>query len=130
MAFGNKKEDYLPEWDKTLKVIEIETALVENEQHTGVIGGLVTVQIAQGDITAETTDAITNAANSNLWLGAGVAGAIHSAGGDEVQNECRDYVKEHGDVSEGSCAATGSGRMKAIKYVIHTVGPFWSGSRP
>ena len=45
----------------------------------------VMLQIAKGDITREQTDAITNAANSELWLGGGVAGAIRNAGGSTIQ---------------------------------------------
>ncbi len=73
-----KKEEYNPEWEKCIKAVDIETAANKDEQYTGVIGGNATVQIAQCDITNEVTDAITNAANEQLWLGAGVAGAIVS----------------------------------------------------
>ena len=125
-----KKEEYNAEWEKCVKPVDIETEAVKDQAYTGIIDGLMTVQVAKANITNETTDAITNAANEHLWLGAGVAGAIHSAGGDEIQDECRAYIKQYGSVDEGSCAATGAGKMTAIKYVIHAVGPTWRSSRP
>lgn len=76
------------------------------------------VQLMQGDITELDTDAITNAANSYLILGAGVAGAIARKGGPSIQEEC--YAIGHCEV--GKAAITGGGNLKA-KYVIHAVGP-------
>jgi O-acetyl-ADP-ribose deacetylase len=72
------------------------------------------VVIQQGDITEMDTDAIVNAANNDLVLGAGVAGAIHRKGGDEIQKEC-DAI---GSIPVGYAAITGGGRLKA-RYVIH-----------
>ena len=79
-----------------------------------------------GDITYETTDAIVNAANSSLLGGGGVDGAIHDAGGPAILAECRKIVERIGRLPAGQAVATGGGRM-AARYVIHTVGPFWSG---
>ena len=79
-----------------------------------------------GDITHETTDAIVNAANSSLLGGGGVDGAIHRAGGPAILAECRKIVERIGRLPAGQAVATGGGRM-AARYVIHTVGPFWSG---
>ncbi|MBI5927856.1 MAG: macro domain-containing protein [Chloroflexi bacterium] len=76
------------------------------------------VKLIQGDITELNTDAITNAANSYLILGAGVAGAIARKGGPSIQEEC--YAIGHCEV--GKAAITGGGKLKA-KYVIHAVGP-------
>ena len=53
-------------------------------KYTVMIGGKVLIQIVRGDITKEKSDAVTNAANSRLLLGAGVAGAIRAAGGDSI----------------------------------------------
>lgn len=78
------------------------------------------VQFVQGDITELSTDAITNAANSELVLGAGVAGAIARKGGPAIQQEC-DRI---GHCPVGSAVITGGGKLKA-KYVIHAVGPRW-----
>jgi O-acetyl-ADP-ribose deacetylase len=70
--------------------------------------------IQQGDITEMDTDAIVNAANNDLILGAGVAGAIHRKGGDSIQEECN----EIGSIPVGFAAITGAGKLKA-RYVIH-----------
>jgi O-acetyl-ADP-ribose deacetylase (regulator of RNase III) len=80
------------------------------------------IELVQGDITVQDTDAIVNAANSGLRGGAGVDGAIHRAGGPEIMKECR----ELGGCPTGSACITTAGRLKA-KYVIHAVGPVWSG---
>lgn len=78
----------------------------------------VTVDLMQGDITQLETDAITNAANSYLQLGAGVAGAIARAGGPAIQREC----DEIGHCDVGNAVITGGGNLRA-KHVIHAVGP-------
>lgn len=70
--------------------------------------------IRQGDLTDMDTDAIVNAANNDLVLGAGVAGAIRRKGGDEIQREC-DAI---GSIPVGFAAITTGGKLKA-KYVIH-----------
>jgi len=84
------------------------------------------LELVQGDITRETTDAIVNAANSQLEPGGGVCGAIHRAGGAAIAEECRKLRAERGRVSTGHAVATGGGRLPA-RYVIHAVGPVWSG---
>lgn len=78
----------------------------------------VTVELVQGDITELETDAIVNAANSQLILGAGVAGAIRRKGGPTIQEEC--LTIGHCDV--GGAVITGGGELKA-RHVIHAVGP-------
>ena len=82
------------------------------------------LEIAQGDITAETTDAIVNAANRYLEHGSGVAGAIVRRGGPQVQDESSQWVREHGLVSHKEPAYTHAGNL-ACRYVIHAVGPLW-----
>jgi len=72
------------------------------------------VVIQQGDLTEMDTDAIVNAANNDLILGSGVAGAIYRKGGDSIQKEC-DAI---GSIPVGYAAITGAGRLKA-RYVIH-----------
>ena len=72
------------------------------------------IVIRQGDLTEMETDAIVNAANNDLILGAGVAGAIRRKGGDEIQKECT----EIGSIPVGFAAITTGGKLKA-KYVIH-----------
>ena len=78
----------------------------------------------KGDITAQETDAIVNAANSHLAHGGGVAGAIVRKGGYEIQEESNKIIRERGPVPVGEAVVTGAGKLKA-KYVIHTVGPRW-----
>jgi O-acetyl-ADP-ribose deacetylase (regulator of RNase III) len=72
------------------------------------------IVIQQGDITEMDVDAIVNAANNDLVLGAGVAGAILRKGGASIQEEC----DEIGSIPVGYAAITGAGRLKA-RYVIH-----------
>ena len=80
------------------------------------------------DITKETTEAVVNAANSSLLGGGGVDGAIHRAGGPAILEECRRIVAEIGRLPAGKAALTTGGRL-AAKYVVHTVGPIYSGGK-
>ena len=73
-----------------------------------------TVLIVQGDLVEQEADAIVNAANNDLQLGGGVAGAIRRAGGSAIQDEC----DAHGPIKVGEAAITGAGRLRA-RYVIH-----------
>ena len=72
------------------------------------------IQILQGDLTEMDVDAIVNAANNDLNLGAGLARAIHRKGGEEIQRECN----EIGSIPVGYAAITGGGKLKA-RHVIH-----------
>ena len=72
------------------------------------------VHIEQGDLTACGVDAIVNAANSDLLLGGGLAGAIRRRGGPAIQAEC----DRHGPIRVGEAAITAAGNLPA-KYVIH-----------
>jgi O-acetyl-ADP-ribose deacetylase len=76
------------------------------------------VSLVQGDITEQYCDAVVNAANENLILGGGVAGAIRRKGGPEIQAEC-DRI---GGTFVGGAVITTGGRLKA-RFVIHAVGP-------
>lgn len=84
------------------------------------------IHLTLGDITRFTSDAIVNAANPQLTPGGGVSGAIHRAAGRELASACAEYVREHGAVTTGSAALTPGFRLPA-RYVIHAVGPVWSG---
>ena len=81
------------------------------------------LEIVQGDITQQDTEAIGNAANSALAGGGGVDGAIHRAGGSAIMSELKTRYK---GCPTGSAVITGGGNLKA-KYVIHAVGPRYSG---
>ena len=70
--------------------------------------------IITGDLVEQEVDAIVNAANNDLQLGGGVAGAIRRAGGPAIQDEC----DAHGPVQVGEAAVTGAGKLRA-RYVIH-----------
>lgn len=72
------------------------------------------IVITAGDIVDQDVDAIVNAANNDLVLGGGVAGAIRSRGGPTVQQEC----DAHGPVKIGEAAATGAGQLPA-RHIIH-----------
>lgn len=75
---------------------------------------MTNLHIERGDITMYRVDAIVNAANNDLQLGGGVAGAIARAGGPSIQREC----DAHGPIAVGEAAITGAGSLPA-KYVIH-----------
>ncbi|MDO8579088.1 MAG: O-acetyl-ADP-ribose deacetylase [Dehalococcoidales bacterium] len=81
-----------------------------------------------GDITRHGTEAIVNAANSNLMGGGGVDGAIHRAGGPAILEECRQIVARQGRLPAGKTVITSGGNLKA-RFVIHTVGPVWYGGK-
>lgn len=72
------------------------------------------VVIIQGNLVEQEVDAIVNAANNDLQLGGGVAGAIRRAGGPAIQDEC----DAHGPIRVGEAAITGAGRLPA-RHVIH-----------
>ncbi|MDC7126511.1 MAG: O-acetyl-ADP-ribose deacetylase [Spirochaetales bacterium] len=84
------------------------------------------LKIVTGDITTLSVDAIVNAANSSLYGGGGVDGAIHRAGGPEILSECKE-IRTHrypDGLPPGKAVLTTAGNMKA-NHVIHTVGPIW-----
>src|SRR5881628_3605657 len=78
------------------------------------------IELVEGDITRQDTDAIVNAANSSLLGGGGVDGAIHRAGGPSILEECRRI----GRCPTGEARITGGGRLPA-RWVIHAVGPMY-----
>ncbi|MDK2816553.1 MAG: O-acetyl-ADP-ribose deacetylase [Moorella sp. (in: firmicutes)] len=86
------------------------------------------LKLLQGDIVEQEVEAIVNAANTGLWGGSGVDGAIHRAGGPAIAAECRRIREEQGGCPVGQAVITSGGFLKA-RYVIHTVGPIWHGGR-
>ena len=88
--------------------------------------GSCVLELATGDITRQTTDAIVNAANSQLAGGGGVDGAIHRAGGRAIMAETRQRYPQ--GCPTGDAVITGAGQLPA-RYVIHAVGPIWHGGQ-
>lgn len=85
------------------------------------------IEIRQGDLTEVAADALVNAANSSLFGGAGVDGAIHRAGGPEILQACKEIraTRYPRGLPVGEAVATTAGRLPA-HWVIHTVGPVYS----
>ena len=72
------------------------------------------LEVIEGDIAALEVDAVANAANDRLWMGAGVAGALKRAGGEEIERE----AVAKGPIGLGEAVATGAGHLKA-QHVLH-----------
>ena len=83
-----------------------------------------TLELVRGDITEQVVDAIVNAANSQLAGGGGVDGAIHHRGGPSILAETSQRYPA--GCPTGSAVISSAGKLSA-KYVIHAVGPVWSG---
>src|SRR3954471_20846003 len=96
-----------------------------SEGRIATVNGRV-LELVLGDITQQDVDAIVNAANSRLAGGGGVDGAIHRVGGPAIMEETRRRYPD-GCIT-GSAVLTGAGNLPA-KYVIHAVGPVWSGGQ-
>lgn len=81
-------------------------------------------QLVQGDLTQEEVDVIVNAANAQLKHGGGIAAHISRAGGEAIQRESNEWVRQHGLVSHEQPAYTSAGNLPQ-RGVIHAVGPVW-----
>jgi O-acetyl-ADP-ribose deacetylase len=86
------------------------------------------LKILHADITSIPVDGIVNAANSRLVGGGGVDGAIHRKGGPTIMEECDKIRARQGGCPTGSAVITTAGNLPA-KFVIHAVGPVWSGGK-
>ena len=75
---------------------------------------MIKIEVYLGDITRLEPDALVNAANNQLWMGGGVAGALKRAGGKEIETE----ALSKGPIPVGEAVATGAGKLNA-RYVIH-----------
>src|SRR5438128_11269622 len=84
------------------------------------------IELVQGDITLQAVDAIVNAANSRLAGGGGVDGAIHRRGGPAIMQETAERYPD--GCPTGSAVITSAGNLPA-RFVIHAVGPVWSGGQ-
>jgi O-acetyl-ADP-ribose deacetylase (regulator of RNase III) len=74
----------------------------------------LSLDVLEGDLSAQSVDAVVNAANNELWMGAGVAGALKARGGHEIEREAMAL----GPISPGEAVVTTAGRLPAA-YVIH-----------
>ncbi len=96
-------------WGEAIRSVQIGTSMLE---------------LVEGDITRQETEAIVNAANTSFLGGGGVDGAIHRAGGPQILEEC----KEIGGCPTAEARITTGGRLPA-RWVIHTVGPVYRDGR-
>ena len=76
--------------------------------------GQLELEVVDGDIASIAVDAVANAANDHLWMGAGVAGALKRAGGEEIERE----AVAQGPIPVGEAVATGAGSLPA-RWVVH-----------
>jgi O-acetyl-ADP-ribose deacetylase (regulator of RNase III) len=85
-----------------------------------------TLRVVLADITRLEVDVIVNAANTSLLGGGGVDGAIHEAAGPALLDECHQIVARQGGCDTGEAVITSAGELSA-SWVVHTVGPVWTG---
>ncbi|CDW76016.1 UNKNOWN [Stylonychia lemnae] len=112
--------DSIEQDEKELKNYQTPLEFKVIDKYKVLLGGWLEVSVNLGDITEENVDAITNAANEDLYHGGGVAGAIAEKGGPSIQIESDEWKKRNGLIKEGTApAVTRSGNIKCYKYIIH-----------
>lgn len=89
---------------------------------------MMKIELLKADITEINVDAIVNAANTSLFGGGGVDGAIHRKGGKVILEECIQIRNRQGGCKTGEAVITNAGNLPS-KFVIHTVGPVWNGDK-
>jgi len=95
-----------------------------SNRYSMVTAGGIRVEVYQGDLVDETVDAIINPANSYLRHGSGAARAIADAAGWQLENECKDFIRQHECLNVTKVTHTSAGNLKPkIRFVIHAVGP-------
>lgn len=104
----------IPQPGRTFRLLRMSVVRVNADRST--------LELVEGDIIHQPTDAIVNAANSGLRGGGGVDGAIHRAGGPAIMEECRKI----GGCPTGQARITTGGQLPA-RHVIHAVGPIYRG---
>lgn len=91
---------------------------------------IFSLSLLLGDVTNQDTNIIVNAANKNLWLGGGVAGAVRRRGGDEISKECN-YIFQENKRPFKTCdiISTGKGNFPGenVKNIFHAIGPYYTG---
>jgi len=116
--------------DRNMEWIASETGNVSpasestSHRYSMVTPGGIRVEVYQGDLVAETVDAIVNPANSFLRHGSGAARAIANAAGSQLDKECKAFIKQHKCLKVTKVMHTSAGKLKPnISFVIHAVGP-------
>ncbi|XP_070586713.1 protein mono-ADP-ribosyltransferase PARP14-like [Erythrolamprus reginae] len=87
----------------------------------------VVIEVCMGDLTTYKADVVVNASNETLKHIGGLANALLKAAGPQLQDECDDFIKKHGELKPGRTVITGAWNLPC-KQVIHAVGPRWTSS--
>ena len=96
--------------------------------HSDLEVNTVSIQVVEGDIAVQTTDAIVNSTNATLTLDVGEAKMILETGGFRLKAECIEYVNQHGPLETAEVAVTSSGALPCA-FIIHVVAPIYVNGR-